>query len=91
MEAEEEGDKLLQLALPTRGHNGVEDEARGPPERSHTLNACDRQGRKGGGGPPTQKCTPTARSGDTGEYPQTWQRGTPLRGQDQSEEGGPHP
>ena len=38
---EEEGDETLQRALSMQSHNGGENEARVPLDRTRALNACD--------------------------------------------------
>ena len=73
----EEGEKTRQRALPARSMQGDRDEVRGSPERLRALNACGRQGKKGGG-PPAQQRAPTAHNQGLWGEPQKRQRGPPL-------------
>ena len=90
-EAEEEGGETLQRALPTRGHNGGDDEARGPPKRLCALNACGHQGEEEGGDPPPSSAHQRRAAGARGRNPEHGSAGTHRAARTRPKKGDPSP
>ena len=76
----EEGGETQQRGVPVCGIRGARDEGQRPPKRSHTINACSRQGGGRREGPPTQQRAHTARSQVPGGDLQTRQRAPLAQG-----------